>query len=131
MSGKVFWRGYLAKREPGCFIVEEVPAFQDIDPRSGTSYLAQFANQCAGEGYSVRAVVLNHGTWIDMDRARIFILGFSARCGHSAAADWAIEQLNESLRRCAMTGRASLLPDIVDPNGAEEEVRRERDEDHP
>jgi site-specific DNA-cytosine methylase len=60
----------LRSRKPGTFLVEQVPALQEICLEWGHSYLDEFMRLCAGEGYACRAVLLRAGDWLDWPRDR-------------------------------------------------------------
>ena len=105
------WAEYLKRRSPSTFIVEEVPAFQDIDQRKGVSYLYQFCNRCARQGYLVRVLCLNHNTWCDMPRERLWICGFKRSFGEKAA-DWVDDVLHASTKFRAELPVTSLLGQI-------------------
>lgn len=56
---------YLEQRRPHCFLVEEVTEWDSLAAKGAASYMQQVARRCAGIGYAVRAVTLDHGDWVD------------------------------------------------------------------
>ena len=63
------WKEYLEARQPDCFFIEQVPEFDTPDPK-GVSYLKRFTRMCAAQGYSMRALRLSHGIWVELPRER-------------------------------------------------------------
>lgn len=60
----------LRRRKPKGFLVENVPAFLEEDPESGTTWCEKFAKACCKEGYSIRVFRLDASTWCEMPRDR-------------------------------------------------------------
>ena len=114
---------YLASRHPLGFLVEEVDSFAHTDAR-GQSPLREFATKTNKLGYAIRALLLDHHTWIDVPRVRVWIIGVGQELGHSVAADWMVEKIEE------ITKHRKLAPPtpwsyVVDTECPEERHRRD------
>ena len=63
------WSSYLHTRQPGAFFIEEVPDFNNESP-DGDSYMWTFSQSCVKAGYAIRAMTMNHNTWVNFPRER-------------------------------------------------------------
>jgi hypothetical protein len=88
---------YLKERQPHSFWIEEVETLRRNDPRTGNTYLNQLAAACKSAGYELRAMLLNHNSWVDMPRERIFLMGFRDSAGGAKAADWAVAKIEATV----------------------------------
>ena len=116
---------YLQRRQPATFIIEEVCAFAQTDRRTGQTFLHEVAAQCLRQGYCVRVLELCHGLWTELERKRLWILGFSHASGHAQGADYCVRLLEESNAYRRLTPPTPIW-EIIDSEGAEEEMRREQ-----
>ena len=115
----------LKARNPGGFIVEEVVAFAANVPRLNTSPLKLFAKDCATLGYSVRAMELDHSSFLESTpRKRLFIIGFAKKMGHSVASSWLCSFVESCMRDKAMCPAAKVF-NVLDVNSQQEQARCE------
>ena len=61
---------YLRDRKPLGFIAEEVLGFGRTDMDTGSTYLEEFCNKCAGLGFAIRVHQLSASVWLDAERDR-------------------------------------------------------------
>ena len=81
---------YLAARKPKCFFLENVAELSKVSPRgSPDTFLVILMRRASRLGYSCRAVIMDHGVFMDgVPRERIFVLGCSEKCGSSEGVEW-------------------------------------------
>ena len=115
---------YLSAKRPVSFWVEEVESILRVNPKTGQPYMNQVCQACSDEGYSVRALVLDHAEFVQVRRVRVFILGFHADAGAASAAEWALQTILAVMK----ARRADRAPvpgvwDLVDAADWEENAR--------
>lgn len=81
---------YLSARRPSSFMIEEVMEFNQDDPISGQSFLWSFASDATSKGFAVRALSMDHATWCELPRGRIWVIGIHQMIGGATAADWCV-----------------------------------------
>ena len=120
---------YLRERRPRAFVVENVEALLNLDPKVGKSPCDELVQHASSLGYAVRVLKLDHDVFVLMSRPRIWIIGFSGEGGGERAADWtakALGQANSFLRNNS-TPQNPL--DIVDMASFDEVYRQARVQD--
>ena len=88
---------YLELRKPRSWWLEEVEEVLKVNPLTGSTYLEELGKRAAQQGYSSRAMVINHDCFVKVPRRRIFILGASEEAGGKEAADIAIKKVVDVL----------------------------------
>jgi hypothetical protein len=112
----------LDSREPMMWVVEEVEAIADKNPDTGKSPLDEIADEAAARNFAVRALKLNHGSFIENERARIFVIGCAPACGGKQGADWisAKLQMMDTLQKSRI---AAKVLDVAKISSYAEEQR--------
>jgi hypothetical protein len=104
---------YLHKRQPLSFWVEEVDGLLRRLPNSQQTYLGMVAEMCAGAGYHIRALVLNHDVWIAVPRRRVFLIGVCDAAGGAAAVDWIVQKITAMFDARQLAGPGASVWSIV------------------
>ena len=118
---------YLEVRRPRMFWLEQVPGFnKSLSSLGNSSPLELFSEQCNRQGYSLRAIQLDHRISVKVVRCRLFIFGCdNAEAGGQAGADW-IYNLVESCINWLLEVHADVdVFSVVDPSELDQKRRRD------
>ena len=118
---------YLDARNPKGWTVENTDAWDQINPKTGKTFMAEFAEEAAkrGRGYAVRAIITEHNVWVRMKRQRIIMFGLGDILGGNEAADWIFDAINVVTEYRLQTPPTSIWQ-LVDPDSTEEVASRNR-----
>lgn len=118
---------YLDVRNPKGWTVENTDAWDQINPKTGKTFMAEFAEEAAkrGRGYAVRAIITEHNVWVRMKRQRIIMFGIGDILGGNEAADWIFDAINAVTEYRLQTPPTSIWQ-LVDPDSTEEVASRNR-----
>ena len=105
---------YLELRKPRSWWLEEVEEVLKVNPLTGSTYLEELGKRAAQQGYSSRAMVINHDCFVKVPRRRIFILGASEEAGGKEAADIAIKKVVDVLEHVRVKALKAKVPDVWD-----------------
>ena len=93
------FQAYLQARRPRMFLVEESDAMSfRVSKDTDDTYTDLFMHDCAANGFSCRARVIDHFIFSSPHRPRTWILGVNASAGGGVAADWIMDWVDEVLR---------------------------------
>ena len=80
---------YLRSNQPRCWFIENVVEMAKVCPRGSLqTFLAILLYEVAQLGYSCRAIVLEHETYIVVPRRRLFVFGCSSEAGGKVGVEW-------------------------------------------
>ena len=113
---------YIANRKPLAFWIEEVDRFDQVDSRTGESYLKSFMRSGAALGYAMRALLLDHSVWVELPRRRIYVFGVGPKMGHAQGADFICSLMHEIQSYRELTPTTAVF-DLWDPDDPEESSR--------
>ena len=89
---------YLDSRDPGSFWMEEVTGFlRRLAVLGNKSACELVKKQCERRRYSVRVLIIDHGTFVNIRRERVFLIGVHEREGGMKAVIWVVKQISAAL----------------------------------
>ena len=89
---------YLDSRNPGSFWLEEVTGFlRKLAVLGNKSACELVKKQCERRRYSVRILIIDHATFVNIRRDRVFMVGVHAREGGQKAVTWVAKQISAAL----------------------------------
>jgi len=116
---------HFQQRRSKVIVIEEVLAFEDIDKRTGQSFLSAFVRTLEEINYTVSVFKLDHSMWCELPRCRLFIVALAKDFFDDAAVKFLANTIDSVVSMRSLIRPAKLIPDIIDINSSDELERRD------
>ena len=121
---------HIATRLPYCFFIEEVPGFaKPVAKLGGKTPLQVLVAQMKPYGYSLKALLLHHTTFVNVNRTRVWLWGVHKDAGGEKGCSFINHTIRKAIYHIERNTTPLKLMQLVDVRGSEEVTRRRASED--